>query len=210
VSVEIRPMLMKDIGAVTAIHLAAFSGFFLSFLGPRFLRELYRAIVSDEESIAFVAFDRDHLIGFVAGTASGGFFRRAARRRWLRFAVASAGAVLRKPTIARRLVRALYAPPTMSLPGALLMSLAVDPNAQRSGAGKLLTRAFVDGARRRGATAVVLTTDKVGNDAANAFYRAQGFTAAAGYVTPEGRAMSEYILYIDNSDDENSSPSEDS
>lgn len=190
-------MRMADVGAVTAIHLAAFPGFFLSFLGPRFLRELYRALVADEENISFVAVDGERIIGFVAGTASGGFYRRAARQRWLRFAAASVGAVVRKPVIVRRLFRALYAPPATSSPGALLMSLAVDPNAQRSGAGKRLTRAFVDGAKQRGATAVVLTTDKIANDAVNAFYLSQGFTLAAGHVTPEGRAMNEYILYID-------------
>jgi ribosomal protein S18 acetylase RimI-like enzyme len=202
VSVTIRPMLMADVGAVTAVHLAAFPGYFLSFLGPSFLRELYRAIVSDDEGIAFVAVDGDRLIGFVAGTATGGFYRRAARRRWFRFAVASTGALMRRPAIVRRLVRALYAPPAPSSQGAPLMSLAVGPNAQRTGTGKLLTRAFVAGARQRGASAVVLTTDRIGNDAVNGFYQAQGFTLASGFVTPEGRAMNEYILYIHPSDEQ--------
>ncbi|HEV2722479.1 MAG TPA: GNAT family N-acetyltransferase [Thermoanaerobaculia bacterium] len=186
-----------DVDAVTALHLAAFRGFFLSFLGPRFLRELYRAIVDDDECIAYVAVDGACVIGFVAGSGSTGFYRRAAKRRWLRFAFASAGAFLRKPSIAPRLLRALYAPPKTASDGALLMSLAVDPAVQRSGAGRLLTRAFVDGARQRGVAAVVLTTDKLGNDAVNAFYRAQGFSVAAEFTTPEGRAMFEYILYID-------------
>jgi ribosomal protein S18 acetylase RimI-like enzyme len=76
------------------------------------------------------------------------------------------------------------------------MSLAVDPTAQGGGAGKMLMRAFFEGARQRGATAVMLTTDKLENDRVNAFYLAQGFTVSAGYVTAEGRAMNEYILYI--------------
>lgn len=192
-------MLIEDVDAVTAVHLAAFPGFFLSFLGPRFLRELYRAIVAHEESIAFVAVDGARVIGFVAGSGSGGFYRSAARRRWFRFALASAGALLRKPSIAPRLLRALYAPPRTSSEGALLMSLAVDPAIRRSGAGRLLTRAFVDRARERGASAVVLTTDRVGNDAVNAFYRDQGFSVAAEYVTPEGRAMYEYMLSVNAS-----------
>ena len=195
-NVEVRAMQRGDVGAVTAVHLAAFPGFFLSFLGPRFLRELYRAIVDDEECIAYVAVADGRVIGFVAGSASSGFYRRAARRRWFRFALASFGAFLRKPKIAPRLLRALYAPPKAALEGALLMSLAVDPRVQRSGAGRLLTAAFTEGAKQRGAKAVVLTTDRDGNDAVNAFYRAQGFTAAGEFVTPEGRAMNEYILYI--------------
>jgi ribosomal protein S18 acetylase RimI-like enzyme len=197
-------MLTGDVDAVTAIHLAAFPHFFLSFLGPRFLRELYRAIVADEEGIAFVAVDEGRIIGFVAGTGSSGFYRRAARRRWLRFAWSSLGALMRRPLIARRLLRALYAPPKTSSSGALLMSLAVDPSVKRGGAGKLLTSAFVDGARQRGAPAAVLTTDKEGNEAVNAFYRAQGFTVASEFITPEGRAMNEYILYIEGTDDQSS------
>ena len=76
------------------------------------------------------------------------------------------------------------------------MSLAVDPRTQRSGAGKALVAAFVDGAAARGAKAIVLTTDRTGNDAVNAFYRGQGFTVAREYRTPEGRPMNEYIRYI--------------
>ena len=195
-TIAIRPMSGDDVEAVTAVHLTAFPGFFLSFLGARFLRQLYRSLLADEEGMAFVAADRDRIVGFVAGSGSGAFYRRAARRRWLRFGWASLGALARKPSIARRLLRALYAPPKTSSSGALLMSIAVDPAVQRSGAGKLLTRAFVECARQRGLVSVVLTTDKVGNDATNAFYRALGFSLASEFVTPEGRAMNEYILYI--------------
>jgi ribosomal protein S18 acetylase RimI-like enzyme len=189
-------MRTDDIAAVTAVHLAAFPGFFLTFMGGRFVREVYDAILADEETIAFVAVDGERIAGFVAGSTSGGLYRRATGRRWLRFGLASLGAVLRRPWIAVRLLRALWAPPGPSVEGAPLISLAVDPRLQGSGAGKLLTGTFVDEARRRGARAVVLTTDRHGNDAVNAFYRAQGFEVTREFVTPEGRAMNEYILYI--------------
>ena len=196
-TVEVRPMAAADVEAVVRVHLAAFPGFFLSFLGPSFLRELYRAILADDEGIAFTARDGERVIGFVAGSGSAGFYRRAARRRWLRFGLASAGALLRRPSIAPRLLRALYAPPETSAGGALLMSLAVDPHSQSRGAGKRLTAAFVAEARRRGAQAVVLTTDRMANDAVNAFYLAQGFTVTGNYTTREGRAMNEYVKLID-------------
>ena len=76
------------------------------------------------------------------------------------------------------------------------MSAGVDPRVQRSGAGKLLWTAIVEEAGRRGAKAVVLTTDRFGNDAVNAFHVSQGFQLARTYETPEGRAMNEYIRYI--------------
>src|SRR3954464_104743 len=98
-TITIRPMSGDDVEAVTAVHLAAFPDFFLSFLGARFLRQLYRAVLADEEGMAFVAADGDRVIGFVAGSGSAGFYRRAARRRWLRFGWASLGALMRKPSI---------------------------------------------------------------------------------------------------------------
>ena len=50
----------------------------------------------------------------------------------------------------------------------------------------------------RGRTArlkqVNLTTDRLGNDAANRFYQQLGFTRSRTYVTPEGREMQEYLI----------------
>lgn len=188
---KIRPMTAADAKTVASIHLEAFQGFFLSFLGDRFLRELYRAIVADDDGIAFIALLDERTIGFVAGSASSsGFYRRAARHRWWRFGIASIGALIRRPAILPRLIRALYAPPrSSSQDAALLMSLAVDPKVQRSGAGRLLTNAFIDEAARRGRGAVVLTTDRLDNDGVNAFYITNGFRLLREFVTPEGRAM---------------------
>jgi ribosomal protein S18 acetylase RimI-like enzyme len=197
VIVEIRPMQAGDVSAVTTVHLAAFPNFFLSSLGPRFLRELYRAIIADDDGIALVAVDGARVVGFAAGTASGDFYRRVARRRWFRFGVAAFGTLMRKPSVARRLARTIYAPPRPTSAGALLMSLAVDPAIQGTGLGEALTRAFVEGARQQGARAVVLTTDQANNDAVNAFYQRRGFTVAAEYETAKGRTMNEYVMRID-------------
>ena len=191
-------MRQSDVAAVSAVHLAAFPTFFLTWLGPRFLRALYRTIVDDEHGIAFVATRGDQIVGFVAGTADKGFYRRA-RRRWLHFAAAAVGALVRRPSMARRLIRALWSPPGITSNAALLMSLAVDPCIAGTGVGTRLTETFVQRARERGAPAVALTTDGVGNDVVHEFYRRRGFTLAAGYVTAEGRAMNEYILHIQQS-----------
>lgn len=190
-------MRFDDVDAVVSVHLAAFPGFFLSFLGPRFLQELYRAVIADEDCLAFVAASGDRLIGFVAGTASAEFWRRA-RRRWLRFGAASLPALLRRPSIARRLVRALAASHGPRADGARLMSLAVVPEARRSGVGTELTRAFIQAARAGGAAAIVLTTDEVDNLPVRRFYRARGFVETRTYVTPEGRSMCEYTFMLIN------------
>ena len=76
------------------------------------------------------------------------------------------------------------------------MSIGIDPAAQGLGAGRALVAAFLAEARRRGSTKVDLTTDKLGNERANAFYRSVGFQVAREIVTPERRVMYEYEIDI--------------
>jgi ribosomal protein S18 acetylase RimI-like enzyme len=135
----------------------------------------------------------------VAGSAAPrGFYAGLLRRDWLRFGLASLGAVLRRPSVIARLLRAVRQPAdSPGEPGtAGLFSIGVDPALQGTGAGSQLVAAFRDAARRRGARRVYLTTDQIGNDAVNAFYRRQGFTVERQFVTPEGRAMNEYWITL--------------
>lgn len=195
-TVTLRPMTNEDAADVVAIHLAAFPGFFLTFLGPRFLRELYRGIVSDAAGIAWVAEEEGRVLGFVAGTDSPSrFYRRLIERRVLRFAVAAAVPFLRRPSILPRLLRAFRKPAERgeaSERRAELMSLAVAPSGQGSGAGALLVERFLEEARRRGVETVCLTTDAVANEKVNRFYERLGFTRARELTTAEGRRMNEY------------------
>lgn len=76
------------------------------------------------------------------------------------------------------------------------MSLAVSPDAQRSGVGRTLNHAFLEEASRRGAKRVLLTTDRIGNDSVNRFYEKEGFRISRTFVTPEGRQMNEYEIAL--------------
>ena len=49
----IRPMVYVDVESVVNLHVRAFPGFFLSFLGPSFLREFYRSFTRDSNGVAF-------------------------------------------------------------------------------------------------------------------------------------------------------------
>jgi GNAT superfamily N-acetyltransferase len=193
-------MIVQDVGEVVMIHQRAFPTFFLSFLGPGFLFELYSAVASDVARIAFVSHRAGELVGFVAGTVEpASFYRRLLRRRWWRFVVASLWPALRRPSTVPRLLRALRKPSESCkrVDHAELMSVAVSPKAQGTGVGKLLVEAFVAEARRRNAKAVYLTTDGVGNEAANVFYRRLGFHCSRTFLTPEGRSMNEYEIIFD-------------
>ncbi|MGH3119366.1 MAG: GNAT family N-acetyltransferase [Gaiellales bacterium] len=194
----VRSMHSEDVSAVVAVHLRAFPGFFLSFLGPRFLSVLYRAAVELDE-ITLVAVSDGKVAGLVMGSAEPGeFFGKLRRARALQFAYAALPSVLRRPGATLRVARALRKPKEAGKAAgtATLLSIAVDPALQTRGLGRLLVRAFVQRAAARGAVRVDLTTDKCDNDPVNTFYRGMGFRVAREIQTPEGRVLNEYELDV--------------
>lgn len=195
----VHKMQEQDIQQVIQIHLLAFPLFFLSFLGRHFLKELYLAIIQDSSGIAYTYLSQGKLLGFVAGTVNPkGFYKRLLRIRWWRFACAGVGAALRKPSIIPRLVRAFSRSEEEDVHDhcAMLMSIAVSPEAQGMGIGKELVKAFLIEVKNRGLDEVNLTTDRLANDATNSFYQNMGFHMARTYTTPEGREMNEYRIRI--------------
>ncbi len=191
--------LREHIPNLVKIHLKSFPGFFLTFLGERFLFELYDAILLDSSGIEFIYQSEGEIYGFVAGTDQpSGFYKRLLVQRWWRFALAAIPATIRKPSILPRLLRA-FSMPAQPLPApncGTLMSIAVAPSAQGKGVGKILVRAFLLEASKRGLEYVNLTTDADNNDTVNVFYVSQGFRLHRTFTTPEGRRMNEYLYWL--------------
>lgn len=199
--IRLRP---EHVPQVVRTHLASFPGFFLSFLGPRFLALYYTGICSAPEGIAFCYLNPAGVpAGFVAGSSNPrGFYSRLLKRDWLSFSLASLGAILRKPTVMGRIARGLFHPGGNPVGDQVagLFSIGVLPELQGTGAGKLLVQAFLDEARRRGCRRVFLTTDRDGNEAVNLFYHKLGFRIERQYETPEGRRMNEYWIELTDKD----------
>jgi len=196
----IREANREDIRDIVEIHLESFQGFFLSFLGPRFLSLYYLSICSTPEGIGFVYLNSaGKPVGFVAGSSNPrGFYSRLLKRDWLRFSFASLGAILKKPWVIRRLFRALLHPSGNPIGDEVagLFSIGTLPELQGTGIGKKLVQSFLDEARRRGCKKVFLTTDRDRNDIVNTFYQRLGFHIERQYETPEGRRMSEYWIEL--------------
>jgi ribosomal protein S18 acetylase RimI-like enzyme len=193
----IRAMRREDVPAVVVLHVRSFPSFFLTFLGPGFLTLLYEGFLEGGDGVALVDESDGAIRGVVAGTLSqkGFYTRLLARRRWA-FAAAALRALAERPGIAPRLFRALRRPEEagQASADACLMSLAVDPSRERRGLGQALVRAFCAELASRGAAAVCLTTDRDGNAGVNRFYARLGFQVSRIFVTPEGRALNEYLL----------------
>ena len=196
-----RRMEKEDVESVVQIHRSSFPGFFLSFLGPRFLSLYYMAVCEAPEGIALVCLGPDgEPAGFVAGSANPrGFYSRLLKRNWWKFSLASVGAIFRKPTIVAKIARGLTHPSRNPVGNdvAGLYSIGVLPESQGTGAGKELVQAFLTEARNRGCRRVFLTTDRDGNEAVNAFYQKMGFRVENRFETPEGRAMNEYWIDLE-------------
>ena len=185
---NVRAMTRDDLDSVVAIHLAAFPNFFLTFLGPRFLRVFYGAVMTD--GIALVATIDDRLAGFVVGMAdSQSFYRRLLRTRFLHVAIAILPVVLRHPSTLGRVGRRGVARAFQPAPGVELMSLAVHPREQHRGGGRALVEAFAQAA---GEQSLWLITDAADNDAVKKFYETLGFTVRRSFTNAEGRALVEY------------------
>jgi len=121
-----------SIPQIVALHIAAFPGFFLTSLGPRFLRLLYAGFANEPKGICIAAEEKGVIIGFAAGTtAPDVFFGRLLRRQGWRFAIAAIPGLLRNPGfVARKCFGALFyrgEQPTGLANAALLSSLAVSP-----------------------------------------------------------------------------------
>jgi ribosomal protein S18 acetylase RimI-like enzyme len=205
-SATVRLATLADLSSIVSVHEAAFDGFFLTELGPSFLRQLYRGFIAENGGICCVVETvlpdgSTNLSGFVAGALwPKEFFRHLLYRRGLYFALAAIPALCRRP--GRFLPRLFFAlkyrgeAPPVAQQGALLSSLGVRPGVTRAGFGSILVDAFCSSAASKGANQVYLTTDSDDNVAVNRFYLKAGFKCVRTQVL-RGRRMNTYLREVD-------------
>lgn len=186
---------------VVEAHMRSFPGFFLTFLGRGFLRQLYRGFAEHGSSGLLAAADESGVAGFLAYSADmGGLYRHLLRRRLVPFAWHALLGLLRRPGALFRLVRALGYPggARREEPYVGLSSIGVLPERGGSGIGTMLVDRLKGIAADSPAAYIRLETDAEGNEGANGFYQRNGFVLHHAYVTPEGRRMNEYRYYLGN------------
>ena len=195
---SICPIEMGDpslIDQVVDIHVTAFPGFFLSFMGPGFLKQMYHSYCEHDGSGIIVAYCDDRPVGFLSYSLDmSGLYKFMIRRRLLKFGWYAFGAFLRKPTIALRLLRSFLKPSESSRSEKYveLSSIAVRPDFSSGGIGTALISELKNIVEGSDAEYISLETDAVNNEAANSFYLKNGFVLSREYVTPENRRMNEY------------------
>lgn len=191
----IRAMAPSDLNAVVGIHQKAFPGFFLTRMGPRFLRAYYQAVLDFEESIALMACESEtgRLLGFAVGFRDPQGFYALFNSRKRRLLPTILLAVLRDPGLLPailRNMRRVEAQAAHPIDAVELSSIAVGEAGR--GVGGTLLEAFAAESRASGAARLVLTTDETGNDSVRAFYEARGFTLD-GIETRGARRLCRYV-----------------
>lgn len=180
---------------VTDIHLATFQGFFLTFMGRGFLRQMYRSYCEHESSGLLVAFEDGKAIGFLAYSENmSGLYKFMIKKRLIPFAWYSLGAFFRKPKIFMRLIRAFLKPSESRREEAYveLASIGVSPEIKSHGVGSALIESLKTQVDFDRFSYISLETDADNNEGANHFYQKNGFCLERNYKTREGRSMNEY------------------
>jgi ribosomal protein S18 acetylase RimI-like enzyme len=161
-----------DAGTAAALHAGRIREGFLSFLGPAFLRRLYRRVARTPDSFLLIACDETTTVGFLAGSTDvGSLYRAFLWRDGPAAALASCGRLLRS---GRRVIETLRHGTGGAPEGAELLAVAVDARVQGRGAGTLLVTGFLAEMEKRGQEVahVVVAAD---NETAIALYRRAGF-----------------------------------
>jgi ribosomal protein S18 acetylase RimI-like enzyme len=161
-----------DVAAAADLHAGQISEGFLTLLGPRFLRRLYRRITRAPGSFLLVVEEGSSTLGVLAGSVDVSALYRAFI--WRDGAAAALDCGWRLLRSWRRVVETLRHGSGGGGDGAELLAIAVDPAVRRRGVGSTLVEGFLaEVARRQEDAAYVVVAAH--NDAATAVYRRAGF-----------------------------------
>ena len=189
----------RIIDDVVQIHLDTFKGFFLTFMGRGFLKQMYKAYCKHNQSNLLVAINEEgKTVGFLAYSEYlSGLYKFMIKKSLIPFAWYSLGAFFRKPKIFMRLVRAFLKPSESKREEKYveLASIGVSPNSKAKGVGSKLIDALKEKVDFNSFEYITLETDVENNEIANKFYVKNGFNVVREFTTREGRRMYEYRYY---------------
>jgi len=170
---KINEIGKNDIKSVSQLHFLSFKGFFLTSLGKGFLNAFYSAILKNENAISVGIFKSDKLVGFAIGTSkSDNFYKSILKKNFFKLGLFALPNLIFNPLKIRRLVAAFLSAKNHSFSDSpCLLSICVLPDEESRGLGSRLIEAFEHKLLEKGYKELILTTDSVNNDSANAFYK---------------------------------------
>ena len=185
----------KTINEIVDIHLNTFTGFFLTFMGKGFLKQMYQSYCEHDESGLLVAEDDGKAIGFLAYSSNfSGLYKFMIKTRIVQFGWYSIGAFFRRPSAFMHIIKAFLKPGEAKRKENYveLSSIGVDPNVKSKGIGSALIEELKKLVDFEKYAYITLETDAVNNEGAIHFYEKNGFVRERMFKTDEGRKMYEY------------------
>ena len=192
---EVKSDEKKIIDEIVTIHLNTFTGFFLTFMGRGFLRQMYQSYCDHEESGLLVAEGDGKTVGFLAYSSDfSGLYKFMIKTRLVQFGWYSMGAFFRRPSAFLHIIKAFLKPSEVKRKEKYveLSSIGVDPNVKSKGVGSKLIEKLKKLVDFEEYAYITLETDAVNNEGAIHFYETNGFIRERMFVTDEGRKMYEY------------------
>ena len=197
VMAAIRPMDLRDISRVVALHQAAMGSSLWARLGTPFLMTLYRGMLAHPDFIGFVYEEDSRVRGFIAGSTD--------TRRLFRWVLFRAGPQLIAPTLQglahnlpllRELVQTpLYfsrsSAPAETIPAESLFC-SFEPDLRGKRISGHINKVLFDELRARGQQQVKITTE-TDNEGANRQLRSWGFEDR-GTFRFYGKEMRVFVL----------------
>lgn len=190
---NIRKATLNDVNSIVEIHCDAFKGFFLTSLGPQFLKFYYECFIRSHETVTLVAEEDGSIYGFSASTKKcKGFNSRLIKSNFVSFGLLSIRLLFTSPGSLLRLLK------NLSKKGenvednedyAELYSIGVSKRAQGKGVGKKLLSSSETVLKQDGVNKVSLTTDFENNESAVGFYRSLGYQTLYVFSTYPNRKM---------------------
>ena len=192
---EVRSCEKMLINDIVTIHLNTFIGFFLTFMGRGFLKQMYQSYCEHADSGLLVAEENGKAIGFLAYSSNfSGLYKFMIKKHLFQFGWYSMGALFRRPSAFMHIVKAFLKPSEVKRKENYveLSSIGVDPNAKLKGVGSYLINELKKRVDFRNYAYITLETDAVDNEGAIYFYEKNGFIKTRMFETDEGRRMYEY------------------
>lgn len=192
---EVKSDEKKIIDEIVTIHLNTFTGFFLTFMGRGFLRQMYQSYCDHEESGLLVAEGDGKTVGFLAYSSDfSGLYKFMIKTRLVQFGWYSMGAFFRRPSAFLHIIKAFLKPSEVKRKEKYveLSSIGVDPNVKSKGVGSKLIEKLKKLVDFEEYAYITLETDAVNNEGAIHFYEKNGFIRERMFVTDVGRKMYEY------------------
>lgn len=198
--VEIRTIPLDDINQVVDIHMSAFKGFFLTDLGPIFLKLYYRSFARSKVALLKGCYEQDKLLAFSASAiVAKGFHKKLLIAYFFSFFIFGVRFFFTDIKILARLLKnvskknaAVYDDGDY----AELFSIAVDVEQQGKGLGKKLLLQLESDLKSKDVVKVSLTTDCHNNKKTVNFYKGMGYDVFYNFVAYPNREMYRMIKRI--------------